>query len=99
MVAVPGAGCHPVADNRKRSLEAMNNPPQVSVWLDVPGDCRIQGEFTGDRDIHITFGEFGSQQYLLFEREALQRFAKLANDLLAVPLPEDHKADLPVLVV
>jgi hypothetical protein len=77
----------------------MTNPPQVSVWLDVPEGCRIQGEFTGDRDIHITFGKFGSQQNMLFERESLERFVKLANELLAVPLPDDHKADLPVVVV
>lgn len=78
----------------------MRNPPQASVWLDVPEGCYIQGEFTGDRDIQITFGEFGNatQQNVLFEREALERFVKLASELLAVPLPEDRKADLPVLV-
>jgi hypothetical protein len=77
----------------------MSNPPQVSVWLDVPDDCRMQGEFTGDRDIHIIFGQFGSgQQNVLFEREALERFVTLANELLAMPLPDDRKADLPVLV-
>jgi hypothetical protein len=76
----------------------MNNPPHVSVWLDVPDDCRIQGEFTGDRDMQMTFGEFGYQQTVLFEREALERFVRLASELLAVPLPEDRKADLPVLV-
>jgi hypothetical protein len=76
----------------------MSNPPQVSLWLDIPEDCWMQGEFTGDRDIHFTFGAFGGQQNVLFEREALERFAKLASELLAVPLPDDYKADLPVLV-
>jgi hypothetical protein len=76
----------------------MNNPPQVSVWLDVPDGCRMQGEFTGDRDIHITLGQFGSQQNLLFERAALERFAKLANELLALPLPDNPRAALPVLL-
>lgn len=76
----------------------MKTPPQVSVWLDIPDDCRMQAAFTGDRDIHITFGEPTEGQNLLFEREALERFVKLANGLLAVPLPDDFKADLPVLV-
>jgi hypothetical protein len=77
----------------------MRNPPQASIWLDIPDDCRIQGEFNGDLDIQFTFGVFGSgQQNMLFEREALERFVKLASELLAAPLPEDHKATLPVLV-
>lgn len=77
----------------------MTTPPQASIWLDIPDDCHIQGEFTGDRDITITFGTFGQgQQTVLFEREALQRFVKLANELLAAPLPADRKVDLPVLV-
>lgn len=76
----------------------MTGQPHASLWLDIPDDCRIQGEFTGDRDIQITLGEPDSQQYLLFEREALERFVKLAAELLAVSLPEDHKAELPVLV-
>jgi hypothetical protein len=78
----------------------MSNPPEVSLWLDVPENCQIQGEFTGDRDILVTFGEFGNgQQNVLFEREALERFVKLASELLAVMLPDDPKAELPVLVV
>lgn len=77
----------------------MKNPPHASVWIDVPEDCHIQGEFTGDLDIQITFGEFGGgQQNVLFEREALERFVKLASELLVVPIPEDRKAALPVLV-
>jgi hypothetical protein len=77
----------------------MTTPPQAAIWLDIPNDCHVQGEFTGGRDIQITFGQFGQNQHtLLFEREALQRFVKLANDLLAVPLPADRKAELPVLV-
>lgn len=76
----------------------MNNPPQVSVWLDVPDDCRMQAEFTGDRDINVMFGEPSDGVNVLFEREALARFVKLASELLAVPLPDDYKARLPVLV-
>jgi hypothetical protein len=76
----------------------MSHQPHASIWLDVPEDCRMQAEFTGDRDIHLTFGEYGNQQNLLFERDALERFVSLANELLAVPLPEDYKAPLPVLV-
>jgi hypothetical protein len=77
----------------------MTTPPQASIWLDIPNDCHIQSEFNGERDIQITLGQFGEvQQTLLFEREALKRFVKLATDILAVPLPEDRMADLPVLV-
>jgi hypothetical protein len=75
----------------------MSNPPQVSVFLDVPEGCRMQGEFTGDLDIQIRFGEPSDGAHLLFEREALKRFVELAKKLLAAPVPEDRKAALPVL--
>jgi hypothetical protein len=76
----------------------MSNAPRASIWLEVPGDCHMEGSFTGDRDIQVTFGHFGSQQNLLFEREVLERFVKLAGELLAVPMPDDPKAELPVAV-
>jgi hypothetical protein len=34
---------------------------------------------------------------VLFERPALERFVQLANELLAVKIPDDPKADLPRL--
>jgi hypothetical protein len=73
------------------------NPPEKTVWLDIPEDCRIRGEFTGDLDIHIVFGSSSDGVEMLFERLALERFVHLANELLAVPLPDDPKADLPIL--
>lgn len=56
----------------------------------------MHGEFTGDRDIFVRFGDLSDGVELLFERPALERFVKMANELLAVPLPEDPRADLPV---
>lgn len=76
----------------------MPDPPQASVWLDVPEDCRMRGEFTGDRDIHVMFGNPDDGVNVLFERPALERFVEMANELLAVPLPDDLKAELPVVV-
>ncbi len=73
------------------------NSPQVSVFLDIPEGCRMQGAFTGDLDIQIRFGDPNDGAHVLFEREALERFVGLANTLLAVPVPEDRKAELPVL--
>lgn len=73
------------------------NPPEKSVWLDIPEDCRMSGEFTGDRDIHLTFGNPSDGVDVLFERLALERFVQLANELLALPIPDDPKADLPRL--
>jgi hypothetical protein len=75
----------------------MNNPPQVSVFLDVPEGCRMHGGFTGDLDIQIRFGDPRDGAHVLFEREALERFVVLASQLLTVPVPEDHKADMPML--
>lgn len=73
------------------------NRPEASVWLDIPDDCRMTGEFTGDYDLHIVFGDLKDGVEMLFERPALERFVKLANELLAVPVPDDPRADLPKL--
>lgn len=73
------------------------NAPEKSVWLDIPDSCRMRGEFTGDLDIHVMFGDPNDGVNVLFERPALERFVLLANELLAVPLPDDPKVDLPIL--
>lgn len=52
----------------------------------------MHGEFTGDRDIQLTFGNLDDGVTVLFERPALARFVLLANELLSVPLPGDPKA-------
>lgn len=71
------------------------NKPEAAVWLDIPEDCRISGEFTGDLDIHVVFGDVKDGVEMLFERPALERFVTLANELLAVSIPDDPKTDLP----
>lgn len=73
------------------------NRPEKSVWLDIPGTCHMRGEFTGDDDIHVMFGDPSDGVDVLFERPALERFVQLATELLAVPVPDDPKADLPRL--
>lgn len=76
----------------------MTNPPRASIWLDIPEDCQMRAEFTGEHDMQFTLGDhYQLGQTVLFERPALERFVKLAADVLAVPLPEDRKAALPVL--
>ncbi len=76
----------------------MPHPPRTSaVWQDVPEDYRISGEFTGDYDIHVVFGDLNDGAEVLFERVALERFVQLANELLALPIPDGSKADLPRL--
>ncbi|MPZ84199.1 MAG: hypothetical protein GEV28_28880 [Actinophytocola sp.] len=59
-----------------------SNPPEKSVWLDIPEDCRMHGEFTGDGDVHVVFGDLNDGANVLFERLALERFVQLANELL-----------------
>lgn len=56
------------------------NPPEKTVWLDIPEDCRIRGEFTGDLDIHVMIGNPSDGVNMLFERPALERFVYLANE-------------------
>lgn len=34
---------------------------------------------------------------VLFERPALERFVQLVNELLAVLIPDDSKADMPMI--
>ena len=77
----------------------MSQLPLVTIWFEVPDDCRMQGEIDGDHNLHITFGEMSADQNLIFRRQALERFVKLATELLAMELPDDVKAVLPVLVV
>ena len=76
-----------------------SNAPEKSVWVDIPGHCRIQGEFTGDLDVHVMFGEPGDGVNVLFERRALERLVDLAKELFAAPLPEDPADDLPKINV
>ena len=33
------------------------NRPKASAWIDIPGTCRMRGEFTGDHDIQVMFGD------------------------------------------
>jgi hypothetical protein len=73
------------------------NRPKASAWIDIPGTCRMRGEFTGDHDIQVMFGDPDDGVNLLFQRPALERFVKLANELLAVQMPSDSEADLPKL--
>lgn len=73
------------------------NKPEAAVWLDIPADCRMTGEFTGDFDLHVVFGDIKDGVEVVFERPALARFVTLANELLAVPIPVDPREDLPRL--
>jgi hypothetical protein len=75
----------------------MNNCPVASIWLDVPEDCRIACQFTGDGDVQFTLGEWHEGQVVLFERPALERFVQLATALLEKPTPIDSKAPSVVL--
>jgi hypothetical protein len=65
------------------------NRPGAAVWLDIPEGCHVSGEFTGDYDLHIVFGDLKDGVEMLFERPALERFVRPARELLAVPIPDD----------
>ena len=70
---------------------SLSNPPQIALWLSVPDNCRMRGDFeVGDNeapDIHIMLGSIGDDTHLLFEREALERFIELAQRMLAIGHP------------
>jgi hypothetical protein len=59
--------------------------------------CHMCGEFTGDFDIHVMFGDPRDGVNVLFKRRALERFVQLAHELLAIPMPDDPRIDLPKL--
>jgi hypothetical protein len=65
--------------------------------LVVPDDCRMYGGFTDDRDICIVLGNLANDPSVVFERFALERFARLAHELLAMRVDEEEPG-LPVLV-
>lgn len=75
----------------------ITNRPKASTWLDIPDSCHMRGEFTGDLDIQVMFGDPGDGVNVLFERPALERFVNLATELLAIPIPDDSEAGLPKL--
>ena len=74
----------------------MRNPPEVQVWLDVPEDCRMSAQLTGDGDAQFTFGDGPFGQVMLLELSALVRLMELGHALLAKPEPADRR-DRPAL--
>ncbi|GAB3446321.1 hypothetical protein [Actinophytocola sediminis] len=72
--------------------------PDRSVWLMIPENCRVSGGFTNNRDIRVVFGDPADETTVVFERFALERFARLAHELLAVPAYDEDPAHLPVIV-
>ena len=70
--------------------------PRSSVMVEIP-DCRMHGSITMDREILFVLGWPKEDALLVFKRPALDRFVRLANELLAVPLPDGPKVDLPIL--
>lgn len=70
--------------------------PRSSVLVEIP-DCPMKGSITMDREILFILGWPKEDAVLVFKRPALERFVLLANELLAVPLPDDPKVDLPIL--
>ncbi len=77
----------------------MNNPPHVSVWMDILDDCRMTVALTFYDELRFTLGNSPDDDAtIVFERVALERFVRLASGALKLELPEDFKADLPELV-
>jgi hypothetical protein len=75
---------------------------QVALWLTVPADCRMVGEFeVGDDapDIKVILGSSHDDVNLLFAREALERFVELAQRMLEIPLQADSRAVPPTVLV
>jgi hypothetical protein len=72
---------------------SLGNPPEVALWLRVPDDCRLRGDFevgnNGKFDVHVALGGNGDDTNLLFERATLVRFVALAQRMLAIPDPHN----------
>ncbi len=73
----------------------MADRPHAAVWLDIPDSCQLRGKFTVDLDIQVMIGQPNDELNVIFERAALARFVGIANELLAVPAPEDPEVELP----
>jgi hypothetical protein len=69
--------------------------PSKSVWLEIPDACGIRGEVTSDLDFEFMFGGRNDGVELVFTRTALERFVTLANELLAAPIADDPRSELP----
>lgn len=77
----------------------MNNPPRAISWLEIPDDCRMEAMLDFDDERRFTFGNSTQDwQYLAFERPALERFVRLAHEVLTLPEPASIKADRPTVV-
>lgn len=74
-----------------------SHKPGAAVWLDIPEDCRVSGEFTADYDLHIVFGDLRDGVEMQIQRPALERFVQVATELLAQPIPVDASEDRPGL--
>ncbi len=68
----------------------MSNLSEDTVWVPIPNNCRIVGEFEiGHTVPHITIFEGDRDVHLLLEREVLDRVIQLSQQMLAVPEKRD----------
>jgi hypothetical protein len=77
------------------TLAVTDHVPSKSVWLEIPDACGMRGEVTSDLDFEFMFGGRNDGVELVFTRTALERFVTLANELLAAPISDDPRSELP----
>jgi hypothetical protein len=76
----------------------MSNSSQDVVWVPVPTNCRMVGEFeVGHRVPHITIMDGDRDVHLLLERDMLDRVMRLCQQMLAVP--ENNDPTVPPIIL
>lgn len=84
--------------HRRRAATMTSSAPDTSVKVTVPEYCRMRGVFTSEQNIQITVGKNADGVTLRFDRLALEQFADLALELLAV-LHVGEPPERPVRIV
>lgn len=72
----------------------MSDPALLELWLTIPHDCAVAGDFLiGDDapDTHFILGTLADDTHLQFEGAALERFVELATRMLAIPVGPDSR--------
>lgn len=73
--------------------------PNILVLQDIPKLCRMAVQLDGEDDFRFTIGDPRKEELtLVFERQALERFVRLASRALTQERPADSTLGYPELV-
>jgi hypothetical protein len=77
----------------------MMSAPRVGAYVLVPGDCAVSCSIGGPdgQEIEVRLGHHRTCFELVIERDALVRLVQVATRALAMPIPDDPMAAIPVV--